>query len=112
MTPRQRQLLDFIHGYMAENGYQPSYVEMAAGIGYAGKSGIHYLLKRLQRDGHIERGRRHGRRSLRLLDGSAEDVAIATAGSAALAGELKRRGYTVVPPLPSAHPEPVEGERP
>lgn len=33
MTPRQAQLLAFIRGYIAENGYAPTYREMAVGIG-------------------------------------------------------------------------------
>lgn len=103
MTPRQRQLLDYIHGYMADHGYQPTYIEMARALALKSKSGIHRLLNTLHRDGHIER-RRNARRGISLIDGSAEDIA--TASSAALAGELKRRGYTIVPPLtPSA----VEG---
>jgi SOS-response transcriptional repressor LexA len=96
MTARQRQLLDFIRDYMQQHGYSPSYAEMAQVLAVNNKSGIHNLIRILQRDGFIERCRGRSR-SLRLIGQCADDIA--TADSALLAAELARRGYTVNPPL-------------
>lgn len=54
MTPREKDLLDFIKKFTAdEEGVMPSYEEMANGIGLRARSGIHRLLRGLQDKGHI-----------------------------------------------------------
>ena len=53
MTPRQHELLTFIRGYIAENGYSPSLSEMRDALGLSSKSGPHRMLAALRRDGFI-----------------------------------------------------------
>lgn len=53
MTPRQHELLTFIRGYIAENGYSPSLSEMQRALGLSSKSGPHRMLAALRRDGHL-----------------------------------------------------------
>lgn len=54
MTKRQAQLLGFIKSYMAEQGFSPSYSEIALALGL-GKSGIHRLVLALEAQGKIKR---------------------------------------------------------
>jgi len=61
LTPRQRDLLAFIEGFIARNGYGPSYDEMRAGIGIKGKGRIFELLTALEERGRIRRARASAR---------------------------------------------------
>lgn len=54
LTKRQRELLDFIRGYIATHGFSPSFDEMKDALGLASKSGIHRLVHGLQDRGYIE----------------------------------------------------------
>jgi len=55
MTPRQKDLLDFIKQYQSENGVTPTYDEMKEGIDLHSKSGIHRLVSGLEERGYITR---------------------------------------------------------
>ncbi len=55
LTQRQRQLLHFIHGYMAEHGISPSFDEMRDALQLKSKSGIHRLISGLEERGFIRR---------------------------------------------------------
>lgn len=56
MTPKQKQLLDFIKAYLAaSDGVSPSYQEMCDGIGLKSKGGIHRLVLGLVVHGYITR---------------------------------------------------------
>jgi repressor LexA len=56
LTRKQRELLDFIAGWIERNnGVCPSYEEMMAGVGNASKSGIHRLVVALEGRGAIRR---------------------------------------------------------
>ena len=54
MTPKEKQLKDFIALYWEENGFAPSFEEMQLGIGSASKSEISRLVKGLVRCNQIE----------------------------------------------------------
>ena len=54
-TPRQSDLLHFIHGYVARYGFAPSYDEMQRGIGAGTRGGIHRMVCALEERGHIRR---------------------------------------------------------
>jgi len=51
MTPRQKNVYEFIEKFIAEKGYGPSYVEIKRAIGLRSKSGVHRMVH-----GLIERG--------------------------------------------------------
>lgn len=56
MTPRQKDLLEFIRSYSSESGgIAPSYDEMKNAIGVASKSGINRLVCGLEERGLIRR---------------------------------------------------------
>lgn len=55
LTPKQRELLDFIKSYIDANGVGPSFEEMRKHLGQTSKSGIHRLLAGLEERGLIKR---------------------------------------------------------
>ena len=66
LTPRQHQLLRFIHGYVTKNGIPPSFEEMRDNLNLKSKSGIHRLISGLEDRGYIRR-LPHRARALELL---------------------------------------------
>ncbi|MGE3150451.1 MAG: LexA family protein [Pseudorhodoplanes sp.] len=69
LTPRQRQLLDFLAAFIARHGHSPSFAQMRDGLGLASTSTIVTLVLGLERRGRIVRQRgRH--RSVRLVPSS------------------------------------------
>ena len=54
MTPRQKEVLDFIQSYISNRGFAPTYEEIiqATNIGY--KSYLNRVLKNLKEQGKIE----------------------------------------------------------
>ena len=55
LTKRQKELFDFILAYREAHGVSPTYQEMMVQMGLKSKSGIHRLIKGLERAGHIRR---------------------------------------------------------
>jgi repressor LexA len=55
LTPRRRQILDFIARTIEEHGYPPTVREIGAEIGLKSSSSVHYHLKALEREGFITR---------------------------------------------------------
>jgi SOS-response transcriptional repressor LexA len=60
-TPLQIRLLKFIHSYIEENEYSPSYEEMSEAMGQKSKSNAHRLIDALEIQGFIKRVRDHAR---------------------------------------------------
>ena len=56
LTERQRQVLDFVTGYIEENGYPPALRDIAAHLGVNGTFGVMKHLDALERKGHVRRG--------------------------------------------------------
>lgn len=48
MTPREKQTLDYIGGFICENGYSPSFDEIRIAAGLKSKSGVHRILQQLK----------------------------------------------------------------
>ena len=55
LTGKQRELLNFLARYLAENQHSPSFDEMREAVGLASKSGIHRLVTALEERGYIRR---------------------------------------------------------
>ena len=55
VTKRQKQVLDFVARFVEENGYSPSYEEIARGLGLASLATVHKHLSNLQEKGFIRR---------------------------------------------------------
>lgn len=80
LTPKQKELLDFIIEFSADHGYSPSFEEMRGACGLQSKSGIFRMLTALEERGFIRRLKNRRRaievcvrgspRSLRGVDSS------------------------------------------
>jgi repressor LexA len=55
LTKRQKEILDFIHGFIEEQGYAPSFEEIATAFGYSSLATVHEHLSNLERKGYIRK---------------------------------------------------------
>jgi repressor LexA len=56
LTRRQKQVLDFIAGFVEENGYCPSYDEIARGLNLASLATVHKHVQTLETKQYLRRG--------------------------------------------------------
>jgi len=61
LTPKQRQVYNFIVKFTSENGYPPSIREICASVNLKSPSSVHAHLKTLQNFGYIEKDTRKTR---------------------------------------------------
>jgi repressor LexA len=55
LTRRQKEVLDFIVGFLKENEYSPSFEEIAGGMGLASIATVHKHLTALETKGYLKR---------------------------------------------------------
>lgn len=86
-TKKQRQLLDFISGFIDEHGYSPSYREIMNGCGYSSIATVAVHINNLISRGHL-RKRDHSARSLEVVTMSeAEAEGVVPVGAAGKGAE-------------------------
>jgi repressor LexA len=56
LTRRQKQVLDFIAGFIDDNGYSPSYEEIARGLELASLATVHKHIAALEAKHYLKRG--------------------------------------------------------
>lgn len=56
LTKRQKQVLDLIHGFQEDNGYCPSYEEIAKGLDLASLATVHKHISVLEAKNYLKRG--------------------------------------------------------
>ena len=61
LTKRQKQILDYLRGFIDEHGYAPSFDEIRAAFNYTSLATVHEHLSNLQRKGYIRRSYRESR---------------------------------------------------
>ena len=61
LTRRQKQILDFIQGYIATHGYAPSFEEIAEHFTFRSLATVHEHLTNLERKGYIHRAHNESR---------------------------------------------------
>jgi repressor LexA len=89
LTPRQQELYGYLAEFLAEQGYPPSYREIAEALGIRSTNGVSAHLNALERKGYIERPSDGGRaRALRLtgpapVSNRTESVAVPVVGRVA-----------------------------
>jgi repressor LexA len=72
LSPRQREILDFIVAAIDSNGVVPTYREIGAALGIGSTNGVSDRIKALERKGFLERtGGPGSPRSLRVTGGGA-----------------------------------------
>jgi repressor LexA len=70
-TKKQRELLTYIEGFIAEHGYSPSYREIMAGLNYTSVATVALHVNSLIRRGHLKK-RDHSARSLEVVNPTGE----------------------------------------
>jgi repressor LexA len=55
LTKRQKEILDYIGGFIDENGYAPSFEEIADAFDYSSLATVHEHLSNLERKGYIRK---------------------------------------------------------
>ncbi len=55
LTKRQKEILDYIGEFIADQGYAPSFEEIAKSFGYASLATVHEHLSNLERKGYIRK---------------------------------------------------------
>ncbi len=55
LTKRQKEILDFIHDFIDQHGYAPSFEEIATSFGYSSLATVHEHLSNLERKGYIRK---------------------------------------------------------
>ncbi|HEY0795421.1 MAG TPA: transcriptional repressor LexA [Acidisarcina sp.] len=61
LTRRQREVLDFISGFIQHKGYSPSFEEMAHGLGLKSLATVHKHVTNLETKGMLQRDYNRGR---------------------------------------------------
>ncbi len=55
LTKRQKEILDHVASFIEENGYAPSFEEIADAFGYSSLATVHEHLSNLERKGYIRK---------------------------------------------------------
>lgn len=55
LTKRQKEILDYIESFIADQGYAPSFEEIAESFGYSSLATVHEHLSNLERKGYIRK---------------------------------------------------------
>jgi len=61
ITRRQKEVIDFLDGFVKKNGYSPSYEEIAAGLGLSSLATVHKHVTNLQNKGLLQRAHNRSR---------------------------------------------------
>src|SRR3984885_3830937 len=61
LTRRQKEVLDFVASYQVENGYSPSYEEIARGLDLSSLATVHKHITNLQTKGLLQRAHNRSR---------------------------------------------------
>lgn len=61
LTKRQKEILDYLQESLAENGYAPSFEEIAGHFGYTSLATVHEHLENLKDKGYIRKGQNRSR---------------------------------------------------
>jgi repressor LexA len=75
LTKRQKEILDFLEAFMSENGYAPSFEEIARHFGYTSLATVHEHLENLKQKGYIRKSY-NASRSLELVPSGAHTSAV------------------------------------
>lgn len=67
LTRRQKEVMDFLSGFIEKNGYSPSYEEIAGGLGLASLATVHKHIQALETKQYLRRSYNHSR-SLEIGD--------------------------------------------
>jgi repressor LexA len=61
LTRRQKEVMDFLSGFIEKHGYSPSYEEIASGLGLASLATVHKHVQALEAKQYLRRSYNHSR---------------------------------------------------
>ena len=61
LTRRQKEVMDFLTGFIGEHGYSPSYEEIASSLGLASLATVHKHIQALESKQYLRRSYNHSR---------------------------------------------------
>lgn len=76
LTPKQKEVYEYIQGYIAKNGFAPSLRDIMNGLSLASPSTVHRHLQELERKKFIRMGGYHAKRSIEVLSSEALSMGI------------------------------------
>jgi repressor LexA len=91
LTKRQKEVLDFIADFIDENGYSPSYDELAQGLNLASLATVHKHIQGLESRNYLRRGFNQSRSieiSPKYLQERRKHKTVAPVGQVPLAGRI------------------------
>ncbi len=85
LTRRQKEVMDYLAGFIEKHGYSPSYEEIASGLGLASLATVHKHIQALEAKQYVRRSYNHSR-SLEIGERffSEERIRHAHAGAASI----------------------------
>jgi len=83
LTPKQKQVYEFIRTYFEDRGHAPSYEEIRDGLGLRAVSTVHKHLKYLEKKGFLNSPWGNGKRVLRLTGWAGRAVTLPLLGTVA-----------------------------
>lgn len=107
-TKKQREILDYITGFIAEHGYSPSYREIMNGLNYTSVATVSLHVNSLITRGHL-RKRDHSARSLEVVQAVDATKVISTQVTASQEKWLVKKVEGLFKEL-EAQPRPPESE--
>jgi repressor LexA len=75
LTRRQKEILDYVDGYIQSHGYAPSFEEIANSFGYGSLATVHEHVSNLERKGYIRKSYNQSR-SIEMVRGDATPAGI------------------------------------
>lgn len=83
LTKRQRQILDYVDRFVDDNGYSPSFEEIAESFGYSSLATVHEHLSNLEQKGYLRKNYNRSRSLEVVRAGSGLAVELPLLGSVA-----------------------------
>jgi SOS-response transcriptional repressor LexA len=96
MTPKQKEVLDFIRAFIAAHEYSPTYAEIAKAIGHKSKGPVYVRVQELARQGYLVVSRGHNRNISLPPAAPVPAAKYAHILTADLIAELESRGHIIV----------------
>lgn len=70
LTPKEKNVLEFIEVYISENGYSPSFLEIKDHFGFASNNSVQNYLRQLEQKNYIHNPGGNQKRAIRVIHSS------------------------------------------
>lgn len=70
LTPKEKNVLEFIENYISDNGYSPSFIEIKDHFGFASNNSVQNYLKQLESKNYLYNPGGNQKRAIRVMHSS------------------------------------------